>query len=378
MDGDALGAVPDLDRAFSGGDVDGAASPGPRHAVPGALPGDEAVAADQALVSEEGLHSLTTRHRQQVRLLAREAIDRPLAGRAVTAQVRDALGPGVGLAIELREVREDDRRPEVVADVLDAALDAALGLRAIWPTQPRIEADPQREVEEDRVPVRHPASVAAEHDDLRIVVEAVPRDAAEGLEGVQVAAQEGPDVRPADELYVEQPRPGEHHHEAPEPLSLPRRRDEREVAKVDLRLLPRLRLEPHRDLHGPPQAPGPHVVLENRVAAGVTLRPQLAEQHDAVLDARRHATAHVVTERVELRRRRRARLYRRQARRPQVLPDSVSGDGQDPRDLPNRALLPVQLPELLHGSPSQHSAPPRARCPRVAGRRGGGSIFDRR
>ena len=68
-------------------------------------------------------------------------------------------------------------------------------------------------------------------------------------------------------------------------------RPEGEPAEVDLGLLPRLRLEAHRRRHGAPESEGLEVAFQDRVAAGVPLRPQLAEQHDGVLDAgarRRH------------------------------------------------------------------------------------------
>src|SRR5262249_52208235 len=117
MDGQTFRAAPNLDRALARGDVDGAAGPAPRHAVPAALPSDAAVAADPPLVTQKRLQALATRRGQQVGLLPREAIDRALAGGAVTAHVGDGVGPHVSLAIELGEVGEDRGRPEVVADV---------------------------------------------------------------------------------------------------------------------------------------------------------------------------------------------------------------------------------------------------------------------
>jgi hypothetical protein len=71
-----------------------------------------------------------------------------------------------------------------------------------------------------------------------------------------MAAEEGGDVRAADKLQIQRTRPGQHHHEAPEPLPLTRGRQEGEPAEVDLRLLAGLRLEAHGRPHGPPESEG--------------------------------------------------------------------------------------------------------------------------
>jgi hypothetical protein len=55
----------------------------------------------------------------------------------------------------------------------------------------------------------------------------------------------------ADELDIEQPRPGQHHHEAPVPVPLAVRGDEREMPEVDLRLLAGLGFKAHGRFHGP-------------------------------------------------------------------------------------------------------------------------------
>src|SRR2546425_1780897 len=102
------------------------------------------------------------------------------------------------------------------------------------------------------------------------------------------------------------------------------------------------------------------MVLENRVAAPIALRAQLAEQDHAVLDALAEAPVHEVPKRIELRWPGRPRLHRRQPRRAQVLPDRVSRDGQGPRDLPDGALLPVQTPRVASRQFLPASAPPGA------------------
>lgn len=67
----------------------------------------------------------------------------------------------------------------------------------------------------------------------RPVIETRARYAAEGLERVEVAAEEGGHVRAAHEPQVEGPRPGEHRHEGPGPLPLAAWREKREPSEVD-------------------------------------------------------------------------------------------------------------------------------------------------
>jgi len=203
--GEPCAASPELDQALGRGDLHGLAGPGPRHAIPAALPGHEAVAAHPTLLAQEGLDALGRRQRQQVRRFAEEAIERALAGGAVHADVGHAVHPGVRLVVEIHAVLEFHRRPEVVLHVLDAALDAPFRLRAVRAAQPRLEAEPQGEVQKRRVPVRHAGGVSPQDHHFRIVVEAGARQAAEALEGVQMAADEARDVGAPDELDIEQP-----------------------------------------------------------------------------------------------------------------------------------------------------------------------------
>jgi hypothetical protein len=124
--------------------------------------------------------------------------------------------------------------------------------------------------------------------------------AAKGLKGVQMAPEEAGDVGPADELHVQRPRPGQHHHERPEPLAVPLRREKREPSEVDLGLLAGLRLEAHRRRHGPAPPERLQVRLQNRVAARVALGAELAKQHDPIFDAGGEPLSEVLPEGVEL------------------------------------------------------------------------------
>ena len=202
------------------------------------------------------------------------------------------------LPVEVDAVAKLDRRPEIVLHVLYAALDTSLDLGPIRATPPRLEADPEREVQKRGVPVRHAGGVPPQDHDLRIVVEARPRQAAEALEGIQVAADEARDIGAADELDIEQPRPGQDHREAPVQVPLAVRGQEGEVPKVDLRLLPRLGLEAHRRLHRAAQPEWPYVVFQNGVAPGVALRAELTQQDHAVFHTGRQAPADGIPERI--------------------------------------------------------------------------------
>ncbi len=109
-----------------------------------------------------------------------------------------------------------------------------------------------------------------------------------------------------------------------------------------------------------PAVPAAIYGLQNRVTAGVALGTKLAEQDHAVFHASRQAPADVIAERIHLRRSPPPRLGHRQPRHAEILPDRVSRGGQHPRDLSDGALLPVQLPELLHGSSSPALGTPRS------------------
>src|SRR5262249_55754247 len=114
-------------------------------------------------------------------------------------------------------------------------------------------------------------------------------------------------------------------------------------------------------------------------AASVALRPQLAEQHDPILNAGGEASTKVVPVRVQLRRAPRPRAIPWDSRRPQIFPDGIARQTQLPGDRPDGVLLTCQLPELLHGRPSQHGHLPGCDAPGKALKaRGGGSPFDRR
>ncbi len=86
--------------------------------------------------------------------------------RAVDAQVGDFGNPPSQLNVQTAEAGRfaaQQSAQEVAPHILHARLHLALGLRAIWPAQPRRETPLAGEVQEDGVP-----------DDLAVLVDAGP------------------------------------------------------------------------------------------------------------------------------------------------------------------------------------------------------------
>jgi hypothetical protein len=203
MHGQAFLARPQFDGRVAGFDLHGLARPRPHHAVPRAVPPHVPVPADLALVAQERPQPRRLRQRPQPGPLQRQPVDGPLAGGAVHPHVGHRVHPRLRLPVQVGVVDEARRRPEVPLDVPHAALHLPLGLRPVRVAQRGREAHPQREVQEPRVPHRLARLVAVQHDDLRVVVQAPLRDAAQGPKSVDVAAQEGRRIRPAHELHVQ-------------------------------------------------------------------------------------------------------------------------------------------------------------------------------
>src|SRR5581483_7981065 len=131
MDGQALLPRPQLDELRAGRHLDGLPGPVPGHAVEAPFPLHEAVAADLALLTQKGCQPLSRRQRVQEGSLLRQAIGRPLTRRTVQSLVGDPVAPAPRLAIEVVVLGEAGRRPEIAAQILDAALDSAFGLGTI-------------------------------------------------------------------------------------------------------------------------------------------------------------------------------------------------------------------------------------------------------
>ena len=101
---------------------------------------------------------------------------------------RDLDAPGARLRVEVVDRGEFARREEVVADVLDRALDAPFLVGAVRRARARLEAVVPGEREQRRVKA-HGVALALEHRALQVVVEDDPRHGVEEAERLDVAAQ---------------------------------------------------------------------------------------------------------------------------------------------------------------------------------------------
>ena len=193
-----------------------------------------------------------------------------------------ALGNGFVEAMRVDVVGEADARPHVTPHVLDPVLHLALGLGSVGLAQPSLKTHAPGEIQHPLVPDRSLLFVSAQRDHLGIVIKAPAGHAAQVLEGIDVALDEGRGVRLAHQFHVAGSRPAQRHHEHPDAALLPVCPNVGQTAPVHLRLLSRLRLKPHRCLRLTTPAPRPHVFRQDRVAAVVPQVAQLPQQHHAV------------------------------------------------------------------------------------------------
>ena len=164
--------------------------------------------------------------------------------------------PGVGhhvaplqtLAVEIGVAGEAQAGPHVAPDVLHPALDLSLGLRPVGLAQADVKTHSEGEVQHPQVPGHLALAVFPEGHHLGVVVEAAAGHAAEILEGVDVALDEGGGVGFAHQFHVSGPRPAHGHHEYPDAMLATVLIQVGQAAPVHLGLLSRSCLEPHRRL----------------------------------------------------------------------------------------------------------------------------------
>ena len=114
-----------------------------------------------------------------------------------------------------------DAGPHVAPHVLDPAFHLAPGLGSVGTAQPRLKAHPPGEVRHPPVPQHLAIFVLAQGHHFGVVVQAAPRHAAEILEGIHVALDEGGGVGLAHQFHVAGPRPAHGHHKHPDATLLP-------------------------------------------------------------------------------------------------------------------------------------------------------------
>ena len=216
---------------------------------------------------------------------------------------------------------------------------------ASWPAR-----WPQGEVQHPPVPHRPFLLVPAQGHYFGVVVQTAAGHAAQVLERIHVALDEGGGVRLADQLHVAGPGPAQRHHEHPDAVSLPVLADVRQAAPVHLGLLTGRRLKAHRRLRLFVLSPRPHILHHRRVATLVPQGPDLPVQHPAILQPFRHPPVDMLGVGVQLRPPRRPRPGTHGLRGLQVPAYRVAGHVQLLGNPPDRTARSFHLVDLFHFS----------------------------
>ena len=350
MHRNALIAGPDLHRALALPHLHCHSHPFPVDTVSGAFPTHKAVPGHLPVLPEVRRQGNATRKFPQVRPLLVQHLPRYPVGRAMHSGVGHHVAPLQGLPVQVGVIGVAQAGPHVAPDVLHPALDLALGLGPVGLTQPGLKADTQGEVQHPPVPHRSFILVPAQGDHLGVVVQAAPGDAAQVLESIRVALDEGGGVRPTDQLHVAGPGPAQGHHEHPDAALFAILADVGQAPPVHLGLFTGRLLETHGGLGLPGSPPGRHVVLQDRVAAVIAPGPQLPVQHHAVLQPIVEATVDVTGVWVQLGCSARPGLGPDGLRRFQIPAHRVPGDAQFPGDPPDGATRSFHLVYFFHFS----------------------------
>ena len=348
MDRDALIASPDLHRAQPLPHLHRRAHRLPVDPVARSLPADKAVPGDLPVLPEIGRQGDLVRQLTEMGPLLVQHLPRYPVSRAMHSGVGYNVAPLQGLPVQVGVIGEAQAGPHVAPDILHPALDLALGLGLVGLAQPGLKADPQGEVQHPPVPHRPFLLVPAQGDHLGVVVQTAAGHAAQVLERIHVALDEGGGVRPADQLHVAGPGPAQRHHEHPDAVSLPVLADVRQAAPVDLGLLTGRRLKAHRRLGLFVLPPGADILHHSRVAAPVPQGPDLPVQHPAILQAFRHPPVDMLGVGVQLRPPRRPRPGTHGLRGLQVPAHRVAGHVQLPGNPPDRTARSFHLVDLFH------------------------------
>ena len=174
------------------------------HTVTGAAIGQHPLAADQPVAEVARIVVRPTGQGMERCLLGWPTVPRALVRRAMDAQVRCLAQPDRDRPIQLaqRQGFEVQTQQEIAAQIANAALDLALGLRPIRLAGARHKAVVIRKVLEAPIPDHTAVGRAMVHGGLEIVVEQLVHDATEVLKGMYVAAEESFQVLTDGELDV--------------------------------------------------------------------------------------------------------------------------------------------------------------------------------
>ncbi len=269
-----------------------------RHRVVVAAVADQAVAAAAPVTDQAGVIGGLAGQRLQP--LLRQPLGRHGPGGAMHPPVGHRLDPRPCLVIQVGQVGEGQPGPEGGAHIADPTLDLALRLRPIRVAGLGGEAIVGGEVEEGRIPMDGAVGVPFQHDGLEVVIEDAPGAAAQRLEGVQVAAQEGGGGQRDGEFQVDGARPAEGQQEGVQLVGPAAMVDGAEMAPVHLGLLAGCRLEAQRGLGRAGRAQGLDEGAHQPLLARIALRLDLMEELLGVDDTLGDALLQVGLEGVEL------------------------------------------------------------------------------
>ena len=226
MHRDALVAGPDLHGALALPHLHRGPYPLPVHAVPGALPADETVLRYLAVLPQVRRQRGPIRQLPQVGPLLGQHLPGHPVGRTVHPGVGHHVAPLQSLPVQVGPFPDDAMVKRMLGHMLrrtylTPAFHLALGLGSVGLAQPSLETHAQGEVQHPLVPDRSLLFVPAQRDHLGIVVQTPAGHAAQILEGIDVALDEGRGVRLAHQFHVAGPRPAQRHHEHPDAALLP-------------------------------------------------------------------------------------------------------------------------------------------------------------
>ena len=260
------------------------------------------------------------------------------------------VAPLQGMAVQVGVVGERDAGPHVAPDVLHPAFNFPLGLRSVGLAQPGLKTNPQGEVQHPPVPDGPLLFITAQGNHLGIVVEAPLGDAAQVLERVGVALDEGGGVRLADQFHIAGSGPSQGHHEHPDAAPFPVPADVGQTAPVHLGLLTGRRLKPHRGFGLFVLAAGTDILHHRRVAPLVTQGTNLPVQNSAILQPFRHPPVDVPGIRIQLGPSPRPQLRPHGLRRLQIPAHRVAGHVQLLGNPPDRTARSFHFVDLFHFS----------------------------
>lgn len=203
--------------------------------------------------------------RETVQVLLVQSIERDLVGSAVVSCVHP-VAPLPELPVHVVKRREGSSKQEVPFNVADGILDLPLGLGTVGSAEPGDESVMAEEVLELRVPpMVGGAESPLEDHGFDIVVEDLFGVAAEVLERIEMAFDEGIDIGSKGKLHVPHPGISQDHAEAVDLSRVPVCLNPVALAPVYLCLNTGFRLEPENSLHILSWPDRADIVLDNRV-----------------------------------------------------------------------------------------------------------------